>query len=55
MEAGAMAQRTITLTLSRANAEVLLGVLSSERHNAAVEAVCDAARKQLDAKLAEAD
>lgn len=45
---------TITLTLSKADAEVLLGVLSAERYNAEVEAVCDALRAQLDEKLAEA-
>jgi hypothetical protein len=44
---------SITLTISKADAEVLLGVLSSERYNAEVEAVCDAVRKQLDQKLAE--
>lgn len=43
----------VTLTMSKADAEVLLGVLSSERYNAEVEAVCDALRKQLDQKLAE--
>jgi diacylglycerol kinase len=48
-----MAGETITLAMSKADAEVLLGVLSSERYNAAVEAVCDAVRKQLDEKLAE--
>jgi hypothetical protein len=48
-----MAEETITLTLSKADAEVILGVLSSERYNADVEAVCEAARKQLDQKLAE--
>lgn len=48
-----MAEETITLTLSKANAEVILGVLSSERYNADVEAVCEAVRKQLDQKLAE--
>jgi hypothetical protein len=48
-----MADETITLALSKADAEVLLGVLSSERYNAEVEAVCDAVRKQLDEKLAE--
>lgn len=45
---------TITVTLSKADAEVLLGVLSAERYNAEVEAVCDALRAQLDEKLAEA-
>jgi hypothetical protein len=44
---------TINLTLSKADAEVLLGVLSSERYNPDVEAVCSAVREQLDAKLAE--
>ncbi len=47
-----MPQPTITLELSRADAEVLLGVLSAERYNAEVEAVCDAVRRQLDEKLA---
>ena len=47
-----MTEQTITLTMSKADAEVLLGVLSSERYNAEVEAVCDAIRKQLDEKLA---
>lgn len=49
-----MSDPTITLTLSKADAEVLLGVLASERYNAEVEAVCNAAREQLDRKLAEA-
>ncbi len=44
---------TITLTLSKADAEVLLGVLSSECHNADAETVCDSVREQLDQKLAE--
>lgn len=48
-----MADETIALTISKADAEVLLGVLSSERYNAEVEAVCDAVREQLDEKLAE--
>lgn len=48
-----MADETINLTMSRADAEVLLGVLSSERYNAEVEAVCDALRTQLDERLAE--
>jgi hypothetical protein len=48
-----MTEQTITLTISRPDAEVLLGVLSSERYNAEVEAVCDAVRKQLDERLAE--
>ena len=47
-----MPDEPITLTMSRADAEVLLGVLSSERYNADVESVCDSLRKQLDEKLA---
>lgn len=43
----------IVLELDKADAEVLLGVLSSERHNAEVEAVCDSLRRQIDEKLAE--
>ena len=48
-----MVDQTITLTISKADAEVLLGVLSSERYNSDVEAVCEAIRKQLDDRLAE--
>lgn len=47
-----MSDTDITLTMSRPDAEVLLGVLAAERHNADVEEVCDALRKQLDEKLA---
>jgi hypothetical protein len=47
-----MSDQTIQLTLSRADAEVLLGVLSAERYNAEVEAVCDAVRRQIDERLA---
>jgi hypothetical protein len=45
-------EQSITLTMSKADAEVLLGVLSSERYNADVEAVCDGIRRQIDEKLA---
>lgn len=48
-----MPDETITLSLSKADAEVLLGVLSSERYNAEVEAVCNGVREQIDEKLAE--
>lgn len=48
-----MAPGTISLTIDKADAEVLLGVLASERHNPETEAVCEALRKQLDEKLAE--
>lgn len=44
---------TITLELDKADAEVLLGILSAERHNAEAEAVCDSLRRQIDEKLAE--
>lgn len=49
-----MANDTITLELDRGEAEVLLGILSSERHNTEAEVVCDSVRKQIDEKLAEA-
>ena len=49
-----MAAEEITLTMSKADAEVILGVLSSERHNPEVDAVCDSLRRQLDEKLADA-
>lgn len=48
-----MAGTTITLELDRGDAEVLLGILASERHNADAEAVCEAIRQQLDEKLAQ--
>ena len=48
-----MSDDTVTLALSKADAEVLLGVLSSERYNADTEAVCNQIRKQLDERLAE--
>jgi hypothetical protein len=48
-----MSDHTVTLSLSKADAEVLLGVLSSERYNAETEAVCNQIRKQLDERLAE--
>lgn len=48
-----MANDRITLELNRGDAEVLLGILASERHNAEAEAVCDSLRKQIDEKLAE--
>jgi hypothetical protein len=47
-----MSEQTITLEMSKADAEVLLGVLASERHNPEVDATCDSLRKQLDEKLA---
>ncbi|HWB68449.1 MAG TPA: hypothetical protein VG518_00575 [Solirubrobacterales bacterium] len=47
-----MSDQQVTLTMSKADAEVLLGVLSSERYNPAVESVCDGLRRQLDEMLA---
>ena len=47
-----MSETTITLTMSKPDAEVLLGVLAAERHNPDVEEVCEALRKQLDEQLA---
>lgn len=49
-----MNDTTITLTMSRPDAEVLLGLLAAERHNPDVDAVCASLREQLDEKLAEA-
>jgi len=43
---------TLTLELSKEEAEVLLGVLAAERHNEEAEAVCDAIRRRLDEELA---
>ncbi len=46
-----MATQKITVTLTHADAEILLGVLSAERYNPETQAVCDAVRKQLDEQL----
>lgn len=43
----------ITLTISKSDAEVLLGVLAAERHNADAESVCEAVRAQIDERLKE--
>lgn len=43
----------ITLTISKSDAEVLLGVFASERHNPDAESVCDAVRRQIDERLKE--
>jgi hypothetical protein len=48
-----MTKETIALEMSKADAEVLLGVLAAERHNPEVDAVCNGLREQLDQKLAE--
>ena len=46
-----MAQQIIELTISKSEAEVLVGVLAAERHNPDAQAVCDAFRKQIEEKL----
>jgi len=46
-----MTEQTITLTLSKSDAEVLLGVLAAERYNPQAESVCEAVRRQLDGAL----
>jgi hypothetical protein len=48
---GVVSQQTIELTISKSEAEVLLGVLAAERHNAEAQAVCDSVREQIDEKL----
>lgn len=48
-----MSEQTITLEISKPDAEVLLGLLTSERHNPDVDAVCEALREQIDQKLAD--
>jgi hypothetical protein len=50
-----MSDQTIELTISKSEAEVLLGVLAAERHNAEAQAVCDAVRRQIDEKLRAAE
>ena len=46
-----MTEQSITLVLSRQSAEILLGVLASERYNPDVQAVCDELRADLDRQL----
>lgn len=46
-----MADQTVTLTLTRADAEVVLGVLTAERYNTTVQAVCDKLAAQIEEKL----
>jgi len=47
-----MNEETVTLELSREEAEVLVGVLAAERHNEEAEAICDSIKRRLDAELA---
>ena len=46
-----MNEQSINLTLSRQNAEILLGVLASARYNPDVQAVCDELRAEIDRQL----
>jgi len=46
-----MTDQTITLTLTRADAEVLLGVLTAERYNPTVQKVCDPLAAQIEETL----
>ncbi len=48
-----MSEQTITLTISKPDAEVLLGVLASERYNPEAESVCESIRAQIDERLKE--
>ncbi|HEX5989831.1 MAG TPA: hypothetical protein VFY75_06455 [Solirubrobacterales bacterium] len=48
-----MSEQTITLEIGKTDAEVLLGVLASERHNPDAEEVCESIRRQIDEKLAQ--
>jgi hypothetical protein len=41
----------IMLTLTRADAEIVLGVLTAERYNTTVQAVCDRLATQIEKKL----
>lgn len=42
---------SVSLKLSHEDAEVLLGVLLSERHNEVVQRVCDEVARQLEERL----
>ena len=46
-----MGEETVSMNLSRGDAEVLLGVLLSERHNEVVQKVCDELARQLEDQL----
>lgn len=48
-----MVDETIVVTLTHSDAEILLGVLSAERHNPDSQAICDKVRRQLDRQLAD--
>ena len=47
-----MTEQTVALTLTRADAEVTLGVLTAERFNPTVQTVCDQLAAQIEEKLA---
>lgn len=46
-----MSEETLTFTLTRGDAEVLLGVLTAERYNETVQAICDDLAAQIEDKL----
>jgi hypothetical protein len=46
-----LADQTVTLTVTKADAEVVLGVLTAERYNTTVQAVCDKLAAQIEQKL----
>lgn len=50
-----MPEPEVTIELSRADAEVLLGVLAAERHNPEADTLCEQVRRQLDEQLASSE
>lgn len=46
-----MSDQTVALTLTRADAEVLLGVMTAERYNQTVQKVCDQLAAQIEKQL----
>lgn len=46
-----MTDETVTLTLTRADAEVVLGVLTAERYNQTVQTVCDRLAAEIEHEL----
>jgi hypothetical protein len=46
-----LGDQTVTLTVTKADAEVVLGVLTAERYNTTVQAVCDKLAAQIEQKL----
>ncbi len=46
-----MPDQTVTLTLTKADAEIVLGVLTAERYNATAQKVCDQLAAQIEQAL----